>query len=299
MLQNCWMWRFWFFLRDDFLTVWILYFEGWFPFVCFYKAWVYQGKKIWYMASSQEENSSRKKLATERFTKPTFNHRTQVILRNLGIHRKMLTLRTTAMHLNNWAGKRAGRKLSGERWLTVPGESRSSVRPPIWWLLLACLHVPHHSAGHRQSQTPRDTPLWLAASGPQLLLFWPAATSSVFWKSRSLTVRLLSNRRSRAPDSLGSDFSGVLGFFRALRMKLTLEAIPKGESYSPPLFVLTAEPTAWEFTEVTFMFTQEVLMASRHLLNTRFSTTGINQQLLFHLSHIHFTHLGCFLDLCL
>lgn len=43
-------------------------------------------------------------------------------------------------------------------------------------------------------------------------------------------------------------------------MKLTSEAILMGESCSPPLFVLTAEPIAREFTEATFTLMQEVLV---------------------------------------
>lgn len=42
-------------------------------------------------------------------------------------------------------------------------------------------------------------------------------------------------------------------------MKLTSEAILMGESCSP-LFVLTAEPIAREFTEATFTLMQEVLV---------------------------------------
>lgn len=88
----------WVFWRGAFLTVWILYFVGWFPFT---RPGSITEARIWYMASSQEENSSRKKLATETFTKPTFNYGIQVTLRNLGIYKKLLTVGAKAMHLNN------------------------------------------------------------------------------------------------------------------------------------------------------------------------------------------------------
>lgn len=59
-----------------------------------------KGSAMWLLLK-KKIYPGRKLLVTERFTKSTFNYGIQVTLRNLGIHKKLLTLGAKAMHLNN------------------------------------------------------------------------------------------------------------------------------------------------------------------------------------------------------
>lgn len=131
------------------------------------------------------------------------------------------------------------------------------------WLSLACLHVTHHSAGHlplTQSHKHQVTYLsdWLVPGSAAAVL----ASSDL----QCLTEELISDCRAAQQQEteililLGLISLGFWGFFRTLRMKLPLEAILMGASCPSPLFVLTAESMACEFTQETFTLMQEVLV---------------------------------------
>lgn len=206
------------------------------------------------MASSQEENSSRKKLATETFTKPTFNYGIQVTLRNLGIYKKLLTVGAKAMHLNNWPGKTAGRKLNGEKWfmfvsLTTNLLAQLSLSPchtPFSWSL------PSHQS-HKHPVT--DLSDWLVLGLSCCCL--GQQRPPVSYGRVNLWLSGCSATGGWDPDSVGFDFLGFLGFLGPSEWNWLWKPLNGGKLLS---FVLTAEPMACEFTEVTFTLMEEVLV---------------------------------------